>query len=66
MSTHQKLAYSPAEVAAALGLARSTVYAGIEVGTIPSRQVGARKLVPAEWVERFGRDLPRTATEGDT
>src|SRR3954463_15790154 len=53
-----RLAYSPAEVAAALGLSRRAIYRAIASGELHAARVcgGSRLLVPAEearaWVER--------------
>ena len=53
-----RLAYSPAEVAAAFGLSRRAIYRAIASGELRAARVcgGSRLLVPAEeahgWVER--------------
>jgi excisionase family DNA binding protein len=62
MSTHERdverLAYSPAEVAAAFGLSRKAIYRAIASGELRAARVccGSRLLVPAEearaWVAR--------------
>jgi excisionase family DNA binding protein len=38
--------YTPAEVAGLLGISLSGVYNHLRAGTIPSRRIGARWLVP--------------------
>lgn len=54
----ERLAYSPAEVAAAFGLSRRAIYRAIASGELRAARVcrGSRLLVPAEeahaWVER--------------
>ena len=54
----QRLAYSPAEVAAAFGLSRKAIYRAIASGELQAARVccGSRLLVPAEearaWVAR--------------
>lgn len=50
MTIQDRVAFSPAEVGELLGLSPSTVYRGLEDGSIPSRRLGRRRLVPAEWV----------------
>ncbi len=54
----QRIAYSPAEVAAALGLSRRAIYRAIASGELRAARVccGSRLLVPADeahsWVQR--------------
>jgi excisionase family DNA binding protein len=54
----ERLAYSPAEVAAAFGLSRKAIYRAIASGELQAARVcgGSRLLVPAEearaWVAR--------------
>ena len=57
-SAVERLAYSPAEVAAAFGLSRRAIYRAIASGELRAARVccGSRLLVPADeahsWVER--------------
>ena len=50
-----KLAYSPAEAAAVLGVSRPTVYTLLKRADFPAFKVGSRTLVSAEglraWVQ---------------
>lgn len=50
-----KLAYSPAETAAVLGVSRPTVYTLLKRADFPAFKVGSRTLVSAEglraWVQ---------------
>lgn len=50
-----KLAYSPAEAAQALGLSRPTIYQLMRRTNFPHFKVGTRTLVPAEglraWIQ---------------
>lgn len=50
-----KLAYSPAETAAVLGVSRPTVYTLLKRADFPAFKVGARTLISAEglraWVQ---------------
>lgn len=47
-SLADRLAYSPAEVAQALGCTRQHVYNLIDRGVIPSLKLGNRRLIRAE------------------
>ena len=57
----EKLLLKPSEVAEALGVGRTTAYALIRAGALPSVQVGGSVRVPAEalrrWVEKAGASL---------
>jgi len=46
-STHapDRLAYSPAEAAQALGISRARLYQLLDDGTIPSVKLGRRRLI---------------------
>jgi excisionase family DNA binding protein len=62
----ERLAYSPAEVAAACGLSRKAIYRAIETGELRAAKVcrGRRLLITAdelrEWIERsVARPAPR-------
>src|SRR3954449_9324594 len=54
----ERLAYSPAEIAAAAGLSRKAIYRAIENGELRAAKVcsGSRLLIPAdaarEWIDR--------------
>lgn len=52
----ERLAYSPAEAAEALGLSRPTLYTLLHRADFPSFKVGSRTLISAEglraWVRR--------------
>lgn len=45
--------FSVAQVARILGLSRSSAYARIQDGTIPSIKIGGRVLVPKRLIERL-------------
>ena len=51
--TVERLAYSPAEAARALGLARSSLYAALTRGDLRSVLVGGRRLVPRSEIDRI-------------
>jgi excisionase family DNA binding protein len=63
----ERLAYTPKELAAALGLSRKAVYRAIATGELRAAKVcgGSRLLVPVEaasdWIERNLVSLPETA-----
>jgi excisionase family DNA binding protein len=64
----ERLAYSPAEVAAACGLSRKAIYRAIETGELRAAKVcrGARLLILSDelraWIERSAtRPTPRVA-----
>jgi excisionase family DNA binding protein len=48
-----KLAYSIKEACAATSIGRSSLYAMIGNGTITTRKVGKRTLIPADSLERL-------------
>jgi len=50
-----RIAYSVTEVAQLLGVSRQTVYTRIYDGEIPYRRLGGKMLIPAEFVEEFGK-----------
>lgn len=51
-------AFSPEEVAAMLGLSKSSIYRAINRGEIESVEVSGRKRVPAAWLVRtFGEAI---------
>jgi excisionase family DNA binding protein len=53
-----RLAYSPSEVAKAIGIGRTRVYELIERGAIPARKLGAHTLVLRADLERYLDHLP--------
>ena len=56
----ERLLLSTKETAAVLGLSERSVFFLIQNGRLPSRKIGARRLVPREAVEQFAkRDCPR-------
>lgn len=63
----ERLAYTPAEIAAAAGLSRKAIYRAIENGELRAAKVcnGSRLLIPREaareWIER-NLVSPRTVT----
>jgi excisionase family DNA binding protein len=58
-----RVALSVREVAQLLGVHRNTVYLQIRRGSIPVVYVGAKPLVPRQWIEeQFGALLRRPAT----
>jgi len=49
----ERLAYSPAETAELLGVARSTVYELLHSGRLPSVLAGNRRLIPRAGIQAF-------------
>lgn len=49
----QRLAYSPAELADALGASRAWVYLRLDDGTIPSVKLGGKRLIRATVLEEL-------------
>lgn len=49
----QRLAYSPAELADALGASRAWVYLRLDDGTIPSVKLGGKRLIRASVLEEL-------------
>lgn len=49
----ERLAYSPAEAAAALGVSRSSLYLALRRGDVHSRTLGGRRLVPRAELDRL-------------
>jgi excisionase family DNA binding protein len=63
--TIDRVAYRPTEVAAALGVSRSRVYAWIADGSIRTTIVGSRLRVPATELARLGEEgVPSAAAPG--
>lgn len=48
-----RLAYSPAEVSALLGVSTRSVVRAVDRGELPSAKLGARRLIPAAAVTRL-------------
>lgn len=48
-----RVAYSPSELAAALGTSRTWVYMRMEDGTIPNVRLGSRRFIPRSVVEKL-------------
>lgn len=57
MSDVERVAYSPAEAAAALGIDRSTIYEWLNAQRLRSVKIGGRRLIAAD-------ELRRLVTEG--
>ncbi len=51
--TVDKLLYTPVEAAHALGVSRSTLYALMATGDVPSVRIGASRRVPADGLRRY-------------
>lgn len=59
MSNAERLAYSVADAARVTGLGRTTLYALMADGTLPSRKIGKRRLIPAASLMRLiGQEEP--------
>ena len=48
-----KLLYTPVEAAHALGVGRSTIYALMANGEVPSVRIGSSRRIPAEGLSRY-------------
>jgi excisionase family DNA binding protein len=59
----ERLAYSPGELAKALGISRTYAYSLVRDGRIRSIRVGSRWLVPVREVEAFLRKAEEDVTE---
>ncbi|MFG2226124.1 helix-turn-helix domain-containing protein [Streptomyces sp. NPDC048644] len=57
----ERFLYRPEEAAAALGIGRSLVYEEIRLGRLQTVRIGRRRLVPADYVERYVELLKREA-----
>ena len=55
-----KIAFSPAEAAAAVGLGRSKFYELIRAGKIAAKKSGSRTLITVAELQRFIDELPQT------
>ncbi len=49
----KKIAYTVQEVASRLSVCKATIYRGVADGSILSRRVGAKILIPAAWIDNF-------------
>ena len=56
-TTTDRLAYSPAEAAAELGISRAKLYQLLDDGTIPSLKLGRRRLIRRATLEQILSDL---------
>lgn len=61
-----RLMYSVEEAAQATGLGRTKIYELMASGEITAVKVGNRRLIPAEALREFVRNLVVTATQGAT
>ena len=59
----ERLAYSPGELAKALGISRTYAYSLVREGRIRSIRVGSRWLVPVREVEAFLRKAEEDVTQ---
>jgi predicted DNA-binding transcriptional regulator AlpA len=46
-----------AKAAAALGISPNAIYEAMKRGEIPLLQIGSRKLIPGDWVDRKLEEL---------
>ena len=53
-----KVLLTPIEAAQALGIGRSTLYALLQSGWLPSVRIGACRRIPAASLHRFVTELP--------
>ena len=60
-----KLLYTPAEAAHALGVCRSTLYVLMANGDIPSIRIGSARRVPANGLRRYISKLSEPTTSGE-
>lgn len=56
----ERLAYSPAEAAACIGVSRARLYQLIDDGTIPSIKLGRRRLIRRQALEQLLLDAEGT------
>ena len=56
-----KLAYSPAGAARALGISKSRVYAAVKDGYLTCRRIGNRSLISAQQLDTWFQSLTHTA-----
>jgi excisionase family DNA binding protein len=50
---HQRIAYNPLDVATLLGISRDKVYELIRSGTLPSKRIGRRYVIPAALLDAW-------------
>ena len=55
-----RIALSPAEAAAAIGLGRSKLYELMRAGEINAKKSGGRTIIPVSELQRFIDALPQT------
>ena len=55
-----RIALSPAEAAAAIGLGRSKLYELMRAGEINAKKSGGRTIIPVADLQRFIAALPQT------
>ena len=60
----QRFSYSPAEVAARLGISRALVYRLIAAGRLRAVKLGARTVIPAAELERLLSEDSASAAQG--
>ncbi len=58
ISLHKKLAFSPAEAAAAAGIGRTYLFEEIRCHRLVAKKAGRRTLIEAHELERWIRSLP--------
>lgn len=63
--TIERVAYKPTEVAEALGVSRSRVYAWIAEGSIRTTHVGTRLRIPATELARIAEEGAPAASMSD-
>ncbi len=51
----EKTSYSVKEAAMTLGVSAITIYRKVAVQEIPSRKIGSRVLIPADFIQNFGK-----------
>jgi excisionase family DNA binding protein len=61
----EKVAYTIAEAARALGIGKSTIYLAMASGNLSARKCGARTLLPADELRRFVSTLPPARPRND-
>lgn len=59
----QRIAISPGEAAALLGVSETYIREQIALGTIPASRMGRRWLIPRQVIEAYGRPVQPVAQE---